>query len=66
MSKHVDGPVPGDRAATCQGLMPTIAIEGTNPDQLDLVQECTRCGHTQHNRTAPDDQWQNKYPDLII
>lgn len=65
-SKHVDGEVPGDRAATCQGLMPTIAIEGPTPDQLDLVQECIRCGHTKRNRTAPDDQWRDKYPDLAL
>lgn len=63
-SKHVDGPVPGDRAATCRGLMPAITIEGTNPNQLDLVQECERCGHTKRNRTAPDDWWREKYPYL--
>lgn len=57
-SKHVDSALPGDRAAVCGGLMPTIRIEGTDPDNLDLIQECLHCGKTAHNRTSPDDNRQ--------
>lgn len=53
-SKHVDE-VPGDRAAACGGLMPTVNIEGTTPEHLDLLQQCMRCCKQQRNRTAPDD-----------
>lgn len=54
-SKHVDSVLPGDRAETCGGLMPTVAYEGTDPDKLDLIQICQRCGTRRRNRTAPDD-----------
>jgi hypothetical protein len=54
-SKHVDDEIPGDRAATCGGLMPTIQVEGTDPNNLDLVQQCQRCHKTGRCRTAPDD-----------
>lgn len=54
-SKHVDQNLPGDRVAACHGLMPTIRYEGTDPDKLDLIQRCNRCGKEHRNRTAPDD-----------
>ncbi|MCH8748367.1 RNHCP domain-containing protein [Patescibacteria group bacterium] len=54
-SKHVDQDLPGDRLATCLGFMPTIGYEGTDPDKLDLVQQCTQCHLTKRNRLAPDD-----------
>lgn len=54
MSQHVDI-IPGDRANSCRGLMPTIALEGADPNRLDLVQQCLSCGHIQRNRQAPDD-----------
>jgi hypothetical protein len=54
-SKHVDKKLPGDRASLCQGLMPTVIIEGTDPDKLVFVQKCQRCGHIQKNRQAKDD-----------
>lgn len=54
-AKHVDNLVPGDRASTCQGPMHPIAIEGTNPDMLDIVHQCSLCQKIQRNRTAPDD-----------
>src|SRR5688572_1645427 len=55
VSKHVDDTIPGDRAAHCEGLMPTIAYEGTDPDKLDLIQECMTCGKQHRNRIARDD-----------
>ncbi|MCE9643144.1 MAG: RNHCP domain-containing protein [Candidatus Andersenbacteria bacterium] len=54
-SKHVDDTVPGDRASACRGLMDAIAVEGSNPEKLDLVHECRICGKIQKNKVAPDD-----------
>lgn len=54
-SRHVDEAVPGDRRATCRGIMPAIAVEGTDPDALDVVQRCERCGKVSRNRRAIDD-----------
>lgn len=54
-SKHVDHHTPGDRLSPCAGLMPTIAVEGTDPDQLDLIQQCITCHKLQRNRMAGDD-----------
>lgn len=53
-SKHVDE-IPGDRLGTCQGLMPTVRIEGTDPDMLDLVHLCNACNKEQRNKVAEDD-----------
>jgi hypothetical protein len=54
-SKHVDDVVPGDRASACGGCMQVIRVEGTDPDKLDLIHKCERCGKISRNRTAPDD-----------
>lgn len=54
-SKHVDQEIPGDRASTCQGLMPAVTIEGTDPDKLDIIHVCEKCGKRMPNRAAPDD-----------
>jgi predicted RNA-binding Zn-ribbon protein involved in translation (DUF1610 family) len=54
-AKHVDDATPGDRTSTCHGLMPVISIEGTDPDKLDLVQRCQKCGKIMRNKTARDD-----------
>ena len=35
--------------------MPVVKIEGTDPDKLDLVHRCQRCGHVMRNKTARDD-----------
>lgn len=54
-SKHVDETVPGDREATCKGLMKAVAVEGSNPEKLVLVHECTICNKRQRNKVAKDD-----------
>ncbi|MAF80606.1 RNHCP domain-containing protein [bacterium] len=54
-SKHVDGPTPGDRSETCGGLMPALEVEGVDPDSLDLVHRCEKCGFTRRNKIASDD-----------
>jgi hypothetical protein len=35
--------------------MPTVGYEGTDPDRLDLIQQCERCHKKMRNRRAPDD-----------
>ena len=52
-SKHVDVN-PGDRAATCGGLMEPVALEGGSPEYT-LVHHCTQCGHTRKNKVATGD-----------
>lgn len=42
-SKHVDIN-PGDRAATCGGMMEPVRVEGSSP-QYTLVHRCERCGY---------------------
>lgn len=52
-SKHVDID-PGDRAATCGGLMEPVALEGSSPD-YSIVHVCSSCGHRKRNKTTPQD-----------
>lgn len=54
-SKHVDEQLPGDRASRCRGLMPPLTIEGTYPDQLDVIQQCEKCSKVMRNKVARDD-----------
>ncbi len=56
-SKHVDME-PGDRAASCGGLMEPIAIEGSSPTYR-IVHRCTRCGCERRNLSSPDDNLQS-------
>lgn len=53
-SRHVDVE-PGDRAATCEGLMEPISAlaEGNG---VIVVQRCVKCGHTWRNRSAMNDK----------
>lgn len=53
-SRHVDEKGPGDRAATCGGLMPAVAIE-TEKGETVIVQRCERCGITRRCRRAAKD-----------
>ncbi|MEO6078103.1 MAG: RNHCP domain-containing protein [Candidatus Andersenbacteria bacterium] len=55
VSKHVDDNIPGDRATSCHGLMDAIAIEGSDPEKLDIIHQCRTCGKIQRNKKAPDD-----------
>ncbi len=52
-SKHVDIH-PGDRAASCGGLMRPISYSVVGGD-YDLVHECVICGYQKKNQLAPDD-----------
>lgn len=51
-SLHVDGPVPGDRASACGGVMHPVALETTGG--LGVRQRCARCGHERMNRLHPE------------
>lgn len=52
-SKHVDVN-PGDRAASCGGLMQPVRIEG-GVDAYAIVHRCVLCGAEKRNRTAVND-----------
>lgn len=52
-SKHVDI-YPGDRASTCQGIMPAISMEIKGGTYI-LTQKCLKCGHTRKNKVANND-----------
>lgn len=60
-SKHVDIK-PGDRAASCHGLMQPVALDYRGNKGWMVIHECTRCGRRQPNRLALDDPVQ---PDTI-
>lgn len=53
-SKHVDVN-PGDRAATCGGLMEPVAAIA-RADEVIVTQQCTRCGRLWRNKAAPNDR----------
>lgn len=52
-SKHVDVD-PGDRAATCGGMMEPIGLEGSSP-RYDIAYRCTRCGLERRNAAVEAD-----------
>lgn len=52
-SKHVDIN-PGDRAATCQGVMEPVGMEIRNGKEY-IIHQCEKCGHTRPNKVAPND-----------
>ena len=54
-SKHVDGPIPGDRVEPCHGLMEPIGIATKSGGEYTLIQRCTKCGFERKNRIAGDD-----------
>ncbi len=52
-SMHVDIE-PGDRAASCGGLMEPVAVEGSSP-AYRIVHRCVRCRFEKRNNAATDD-----------
>jgi rubrerythrin len=52
-SKHVDIN-PGDRAATCQGMMKPVAFELRGGKEY-IIHQCTKCHHTRANKIAKED-----------
>ncbi|HMT01615.1 MAG TPA: RNHCP domain-containing protein [Candidatus Absconditabacterales bacterium] len=72
-SLHVDGKIPGDRDAACQGIMLPIQYELKNGD-LKIQFKCSLCEKIHRNKKATDDQidqlddsiknFQEKYPTI--
>jgi RNHCP domain len=54
-SRHVDGSVPGDRAADCGAAMEPIAICVRRDGEWALVHRCSGCATVHVNRIAGDD-----------
>jgi hypothetical protein len=54
-SKHVDIN-PGDRQATCHGLMEPISVQVKGTGYV-ITHRCTKCGHTKPNKTAENDEF---------
>lgn len=52
-SKHVDIK-PGDRLATCGGLMKPIKVEGTEKEYR-VLHKCIVCNYEKVNKVAPED-----------
>ncbi|MFA6475579.1 MAG: RNHCP domain-containing protein [Patescibacteria group bacterium] len=52
-SKHVDEQ-PGDRAATCGGLMPPVHVFFSNKRWV-ITQQCELCGQHRNNRVQVGD-----------
>jgi|SRR3989344_1775623 len=52
-SKHVDLS-PGDRAATCKGLMEPVGLE-IKAGEERVVHKCKKCGKEQPNRVSRGD-----------
>ncbi|NLU68005.1 RNHCP domain-containing protein [Streptomyces sp. HNM0574] len=54
-SRHVDGRVPGDRAAGCGGPMSALTLSVRDDGEWLLVHRCLTCGVLKANRVAGDD-----------
>ncbi len=55
-SKHVDVH-PGDREASCGGLMEPVHIEAFGTG-YKVVHRCIRCGHERKNQAVPEDNFE--------
>lgn len=56
-SLHVDDTIPGDRLATCHGLMAPIGID-YRKNKWDMIRHrCTKCHKEMLNIVAPDDDF---------
>ena len=58
-SKHVDVN-PGDRAATCHGVMEPIGMEVRHGKEY-IIHRCEKCGHERPNKVAPNDNRETLY-----
>ncbi len=52
-SRHVDNN-PGDRAATCGGMMRPIAAQ-PDGDKFIITHKCEKCGKVKRQKTSDDD-----------
>ncbi len=63
-SKHVDV-VPGDRRATCGGLMAPIGVEHSSKKEWVVVHRCLSCGFIRRNKAALDDVQPDDFTTII-
>jgi len=54
-SKHVDNN-PGDRLATCKGLMKPVSLEQKHGKYI-IVHRCVKCGLIKRNKAAENDNF---------
>lgn len=64
-SLHVDIN-PGDRAATCQGVMHAVGAETHPRKGIMIIHRCSRCGVVKRNKAAHDDPVQPDDFDAIL
>jgi hypothetical protein len=57
-SRHVDGRVPGDRAATCGGSMSPIGAFQRPNGEHAVIHRCLTCRFERYNRIAADDYFE--------
>lgn len=55
-SKHVDNN-PGDRAATCHGLMRPVGVE-QGGQEYKLLHRCEKCGIVKRNKVVTEDDFE--------
>lgn len=55
-SLHVDEGTPGDRAATCLGLMEPVGLDYKGKKGFMIVHRCVECGKKMKNKAAEDDE----------
>jgi len=55
-SKHVDI-CPGDRQATCKGMMKPISVEKKGETYV-ILHSCVSCGHQKKNKISSGDDFQ--------
>jgi hypothetical protein len=55
-SKHVDVN-PGDRQATCQGLMEPVEVESKGNEYI-ILHHCVLCGFEKRNKSSKDDNFE--------
>lgn len=55
-SRHVDTQ-PGDRAATCQGMMEPVAVMPAG-DRYRITHRCMACGYEKVNDSVADDRFE--------
>lgn len=53
-SKHVDNN-PGDRMATCGGVLEPVAVEKAKKGDYKIIYKCSLCGTIKKNVKANDD-----------
>ena len=64
-SQHVDGPVPGDRAADCAGIMRPVAVERSSKKGWVIIHRCERCGALRRNKAAEDSEQPDSFDELL-